>query len=170
MRSIVAALLAIMMMGAPALAQGDDPAVAACEAVARVEAEHAATSYRRIAGTIEGRRAIIKYEVRGKDGAAAQRLVRCAFAFNPTTGQWKFDQTATAHASLCRTIADSAADHIRTGAMDRARRLRPNLEKCQPVLKTELLRQSRLALAAIQLLQTGFYPIDQAATALRPSP
>jgi hypothetical protein len=65
------------------------------------------------------------------------RAVLCAAAiFSMMVAVTAFATDDAPQVELCKFIADRSVEYIRQGEMDKAWRLKPQLETCEPILRT----------------------------------
>ena len=83
------AIFAALVLPGVALAQADDPAVAACEMLVREELPNT-TAYRQLAAEIAGSTVVLSYETRDVGAPASRKQTRCTFAYSATTASWGF--------------------------------------------------------------------------------
>src|SRR5262245_28003954 len=87
--ALCAISIAVLSTSAACFAQGEDLAMAACEAVAREDLADSA-NYRRLAAEIDGSAVVISFEVADASGAPARQQIRCIFTYNASTAAWGF--------------------------------------------------------------------------------
>ncbi len=158
------AILAIAcLVGWASAARADDPAIETCAAALRATLP-ATGGYRQTGAVIDGAVVTISY-IAGGD--LNDRKNRCVFVFDRTKVAWTLDLSTPAVVELCKYTVSSVTDHLRVGEDDKARALKPQLEKCGPILKAELQRQSAWVVASARLILERRYPIPGRDTALR---
>jgi hypothetical protein len=160
MRTII---VAAGLVGTPALAQpvqkapANDPAIVACEAVAHEQAGRP-KQYARVRADLHGRTVVIDYRALGRRGRWELRQMQCAFRLDTKAAQWSFDPAKPAEVTECESKVE-AATRV-------ARRLRPQLRRCQKVLNADVRRQAVRKAAVKELVGRGQYPIPRAETGL----
>jgi len=160
-------IVAVGLAASSAVAQpaqkgsADDPAIVACEMVAREQAGRP-KQYARVRADLHGRTAVIDYRALGRRGRWELRQVQCAFRLDAKAAQWSFDPAKTAEVTRCESMVE-AATRV-------ARRLKPQLRRCQKALNAEARRQAIRDLAVKELVGRGQYPIARAQTRLSSTP
>jgi hypothetical protein len=145
----------------PAMAQADDPARTACEALAR---DIAGPQFARVGWTMVERTVFISYALNPAGGASEQHRVTCAFRLDTATGQWTFDRAPTSEVANCLMVsAPDVPEQMRA-----LPQMQVALAKCIPLMKAEEVRLARLPLVEQMLRQSGRYPINRQDTALKP--
>jgi hypothetical protein len=160
LRFVLVAAFSVFTLS-PAVAQDVvDPAVAACEALAR---DIAGTSFQGGPGyTMVGRTVFIQHDSKIANG----EYTTCNFKLDEQAGQWTFDPKPSGDAALCLQITNADT----TPAFRELPQVKLALEKCAPKLKAEEVRAARLVVVDEQLRKSGRYPINQQDTQLKPGP
>jgi len=157
------AIVIAALAATPALAQtaqsvrANDPAIVACEAVAREQAGRP-KQYVRVGADLHGHTTVVDYRALGRRGRWELRQVQCTFQLDSNTAQWKFDETKPADVMKCEATLD-AATRV-------ARRLGPQLRRCRAILKADARRQAVRDRAINELTSNQQYPIVRTDTAL----
>jgi hypothetical protein len=145
----------------PAMAQTDDPARTACEALAR---DIAGPEFARLGWTLVERTVFISYRMSLAGGSSGLHQFTCAFRLDTTTGQWTLDPAPTAEAANCsRVSAPDVPEQMRA-----LPQMQAALAKCIPLMKAEEVRLARIPVVEQQLRRSGLYPIKQQDTGLKP--
>jgi hypothetical protein len=145
----------------PAMAQADDPARTACEALAR---DIAGPQFARVGWTMVERTVFVSYALNPAGGASEQQRLTCAFRFDAAAGQWTFDREPTAEAANCLRVAGPDVPE----QMRALPQMQAALAKCGPLMKAEEVRLARIPVVEQQLRRGGRYPIKQQDTGLKP--
>jgi len=162
-----AIIVAMGLVVSPALSQPasrvspSDPAIVACETLAREQAGRP-KSFARVRADLNGRVAIVDYRAPGRRGRPELRQIQCAFRLDAKAAQWRFDPTKPSEVTQCEAMVD-AATRV-------ARRLRPQLRRCQNLLNADARRESSRKLAVKELVGRGQYPIPRTQTGLSSAP
>lgn len=169
MRGLVAAVLT-MMMAAPVIAQADDPAVAACEALIRQPLPNT-TQFRRLEAGLAGPVVTILYEAADLAGFVRRKTGRCAFKLDAATAQWSFANDPSPETRRCSLAAkQGVAAMKREGREIGTPAERRRVAGCETVFQAERMSLAREVQVIAALSFRSTYPINQTATALRPAP